>query len=180
MDSNCWMVYHPLPSGRPVPHTCGPSSCNASVSGDGVLVVENVQAEDAGHYMCTSTIQNSTTSRVCRVDVGGTMTSLSTGEEGGSRSMLLVIDHFPLTSFCWKQGCWRTFRDAAAKSKRASGQKYYSRFAQIPPKNMIAHLHAWKVWWCRSSTLTVTLFRQKWMSKRNSTVESIQGSKFKF
>ena len=47
-----------------------------------MLVVENVQAEDAGHYMCTSTIQNSTTSRVCRVDVGGTMTS---GEEGGEQ-----------------------------------------------------------------------------------------------
>ena len=90
MDFNCWMVYHPLPSGRPVPHTCGPLSCNASVSGDGVLMVENVQAEDAGHYMCTSTIHNSTTSRVCRVDVGGTMTS---GEEGGEQLKHAFLKH---------------------------------------------------------------------------------------
>ena len=84
------MVYHPLPSGRPVPHTCGPLSCNTSVSGDGVLMVENVQAEDAGHYMCTSTIHNSTTSRVCRVDVGGTMTS---GEEGGEQLKHAFLKH---------------------------------------------------------------------------------------
>ena len=49
-----------------------------------------MQAEDAGHYMCTSTIQNSTTSRVCRVDVGGTMTS---GEEGGEQLKHAFLKH---------------------------------------------------------------------------------------
>ena len=62
-------------SDSPVSHSCDPSgSCGTGREENGVLVVENVQLEEAGYYMCTSTIQNSTTSGVCRVEVGGMMT----------------------------------------------------------------------------------------------------------
>ena len=58
--------------------------------------------------------------------------------------------------------------------------KIYLRFARIHAESMIARLRvAWKVWWRLSSTLTITLFREKRISKRSSTVEIIQGSKSK-
>ena len=61
------------------------------------------------------------------------------------------------------QGHWKTFRGGAAKSKQP---KNLSTLHAGTPENMIVHPRTWKVWWCQPSTLTIMLFREKQMSKK--------------
>ena len=62
-------------NGRIVPHSCSTGSCQSESvllgEGDGVLVVENMQTEDAGYYECTATIEGTVASQICKVTVGG-------------------------------------------------------------------------------------------------------------
>lgn len=50
----------------------------------------------------------------------------------------------------------------------AKQMKNLNTFHGYHLKNMITHSRTWKVWWRWSSMLMITLFRHKWMSKRNS------------
>ena len=77
------------------------------------------------------------------------------------------------------------FRGGVAKSKRRcvwprSGRKIYLHFGWIPPENMIVHLPTYMENMVASIEQAHDNAVQRKMSKRNSTVEIIQGSKFEF
>ncbi len=57
---------------RPVLESCSLGSpCAGGAGGEGVLVVEGVREEDAGHYLCNAQLQNQTAAQICNVVVGG-------------------------------------------------------------------------------------------------------------
>lgn len=62
--------------GRPLHPTS--ESCSSvspcgegAYGGEGALVMEGMREEDAGHYMCVASFQNSTARHVCHVVIGG-------------------------------------------------------------------------------------------------------------
>lgn len=57
--------------GRSQPHLCDHSSQCAG-GGEGLLVVENVNRNDEGYYLCTAEVHGTTAAAVCKVTVGGT------------------------------------------------------------------------------------------------------------
>ena len=61
---------------RPASESCRSGSpCVKGERGEGVLVLEDVNVEDASFYMCTGRFQDQTVSDVCRVVVGGMSSS---------------------------------------------------------------------------------------------------------
>ncbi len=61
--------YYPI---RFRPHSCGRSSTCEGANDDGLLIVENVNGNDEGFYLCTAEVHGVTASAVCKVTVGGT------------------------------------------------------------------------------------------------------------
>ncbi len=60
---------------RRKPNTCSsnaaPSTCSQGGGGDGVLIVEGVESENGGYYLCTAQFHNITRSQICQVIIGG-------------------------------------------------------------------------------------------------------------
>ena len=93
---------------HPVPESCALTSrCAGGGGGEGVLMVEGVRGEDAGHYLCTARLQNQTAAKVCTVVVGGqshTAIDLSlvshqvSVHHCGGRSVSYICKHLSLVS----------------------------------------------------------------------------------